>query len=177
MGTTTALVTFAEFERLPDEECKLELIDGEVLRMPPAETRHMRIAKRIFLVLNDAIGILHNQGVSRDLGEALFETGYRMRNNWLIPDISISHAGQVEGKYLEGAPALAIEVISESNTAPKMRRKIRTYLDNGCREIWVVDPDTASIEVHIGKTAIEHEGQFTSDLLPGVSIDLAAIFA
>ena len=173
MGTTTALVTFEEFERLPDEECKLELMDGEVLRMPPAELRHMRIAKRLFLLLEGALGSLNR----RDLGEVLFETGYHMGNNWLVPDVSISHAGQAEGKYLEGAPALAIEVISECNTAPQMRRKIRKYFEHGCREVWVVDPETASVQVHIGKTAVEHEGQLSSDLLPGVAIDLAPIFA
>jgi Uma2 family endonuclease len=35
MGGTTPLMTFDEFERLPDEPGKLELIDGELVRMPP----------------------------------------------------------------------------------------------------------------------------------------------
>jgi len=34
MGTTTNLMTFEQFERLPDEPHKLELIDGELIRMP-----------------------------------------------------------------------------------------------------------------------------------------------
>ena len=176
MGTTTALVTFGEFERLPDEECKLELMDGEVLRMPPAETRHMRIAMRLYDFLKDALCGLHGRRQGADLGEVWIETGYHMGNTWLISDVSITHASQLEDKYLEGAPALAIEVISECNTAPKMRRKIRKYFEHGCREVWVVDPETASVQVQIGKTAVEHEGQLSSDLLPGVSIDLAPIF-
>ncbi len=177
MGTTTALVTFDEFERLPDEECKLELIDGEVLRMPPAEYRHTLISLRIYDFLKEALRILHGKGQARDLGQVLHEGGYRLGHNWLIPDVSITHAGQTARKYLEGAPALAIEVISESNTARMMHRKVRKYFESGCREAWVFYPETASVLVHSGKTAVEREGLLTSDLLPGVSIDLAPIFA
>ena len=47
MGTITTLVTSAEFERLPNEPCKLQLMNGELIRTPPAETGRMRIALRI----------------------------------------------------------------------------------------------------------------------------------
>jgi hypothetical protein len=36
MGTTTSLLTFEEFERLPDEPGKLELLHGELFHVPPA---------------------------------------------------------------------------------------------------------------------------------------------
>jgi Uma2 family endonuclease len=145
MGTTTALVTFEEFERFPEEEDerKLELLDGEVPRMPPAEFRHGRISLRIFLFLVEALRMLHAKGQCQDLGEVLHEIGYRIAPcTWLIPDVSITHAGQAEGKYLKGSPALAIEVISESNTVRTMHRKRRRYFENGCREAWVVYPET-----------------------------------
>jgi Uma2 family endonuclease len=54
MGTITTLVTFEEFERLPDEPGKLELMNGELIRMPPAETRHVRIALRLYKHFWDA---------------------------------------------------------------------------------------------------------------------------
>ena len=176
MGITTALVTFEEFERFPDEDGKLELLDGEVLRMPPAETRHMRISKRVFVFLLEALRALHSNGQCSNLGEVLIETGYHMGDTWLIPDVSVTHAGQKETKYLEGAPALAIEVISESNTVRMMQRKIRKYFENGCKEAWVFYPDTAAVQIHRGKTSTEIEGQLTSELLPGITIDLASIF-
>jgi Uma2 family endonuclease len=179
MGGITTFVTFEEFERLPEDESdgKVELIDGEVVRMPPAFFRHMDITMRTFLFLHGTLDTLHANGLATGLGRVCMETGYHMGNNWLTPDVSITHAGQTVNKYLEGAPALAIEVISESNTVPKMRRKIRKYFENGCRELWVFDPDTASVVVHRGKTSVEVEGQLSTDLLPGITIDLAAIFA
>jgi Uma2 family endonuclease len=177
MGTSTSLVTFEEFERMADEPCKLELMDGEVVRMPPAETRHMRIAQRIYRILDATLQELHGKEQALNLGEVFIETGYHMGANWLIPDVSVSYAGQIERKYLESAPALAIEVISEANTAQMMHRKVRKYIDNGSKEVWLFYPETASVTVYRGKTAVEVEGALISDLLPGVSIDLDAIFA
>src|ERR1019366_2578743 len=50
MGTTT-LLSFEEFERLPDEPGKLELLDGELIQLPPAKRKHVDIAHRIYDLL------------------------------------------------------------------------------------------------------------------------------
>ena len=42
MGATT-LLTFEEFERLPDEPGKMELLDEEPIRLPPAKLKYTRI--------------------------------------------------------------------------------------------------------------------------------------
>ena len=47
--TTSGLLTFEEFERLPDEPGKLELLEGELIRMPPAKRKHMYTTQRLFL--------------------------------------------------------------------------------------------------------------------------------
>jgi Uma2 family endonuclease len=173
MGTTTGLMSFAEFEQLPDHEegWKLELLDGELIRMPPAFTPHMRLARRFFVILNAA--------VPASLGEAFFETGYKLDENWLVPDVSVSHQGQVEvdGKYIPGAPALAVEVISESNTVKEMHLKMLRYFEYGAREVWVVHPTTRSITVQHGDHSVEVRDTLTSDLFPGLSINLAEIFS
>jgi Uma2 family endonuclease len=176
MGTTTNLMTFEQFERLPDEPHKLELIDGELIRMPPAITKQMRITLRLFKILDAALGMLQGKGQARDLGEVFVETGYLIGANWVIPDVSITHARQTENKYLEGAPALAVEVISKANTAEMMQRKIQLYMQNGAREAWLFYPRAQSVTVYRGRTATEVEGTLTSELLPGVSIDLSEIY-
>jgi len=176
MGTTTTSMTFEEFERLPDEPNKLELIDGELVRMPPAITKHMRIVMHLYDTLQDTVRLLGGNGLARDLGEVFSETGYLIGSNWVTPDVSITHAGQQEGQYLEGAPALAVEVISKANTAEMMQRKVKLYLENGSREVWVFYPRTETAVVHRGKTSVEVEGKLTSELLPGISIDLSEVF-
>jgi Uma2 family endonuclease len=39
MGTTT-LLTFTEFQELPDSTGKRELLDGELIEMPPPKARY-----------------------------------------------------------------------------------------------------------------------------------------
>jgi len=48
-------------------------------------------------------------------------------------------------------------------------------MEGGAREVWLIYPGTGSVSVYRGKTAREVEGMLTSELLPGVSIDLSAI--
>ena len=107
MGATTTLMTFEEFERLPDEPGKLELIDGELIRMPPAKARHGKISQVLNRLLEDMLRELHAKGPANDLGVVFKEMGFLIGSNWVTPDVSITHAGQLENDYFEGAPALA----------------------------------------------------------------------
>lgn len=178
MGTTTRLMTFAEFERLPEEEndWKVELIDGELLRMPPPFAKHTRISHRLRDTFTAALQKLHAEAKATNLGEAFVEMGYLIGDNWVIPDVSITSAAQREGKYIEGAPALAIEVISMSNRAETVHRKTQLYLENGAREVWIFWPRTSTVSVVRGNTSTDVKGKLTTDLLPGLTLDLAEIF-
>ncbi len=180
MRSSTSLMTFEEFERLPEEPGKFELLDGELIQMPPAKSKHSKIVKRVFALLDDVVGRLHLQGKAPELGEVFVETGYRLGSRtWLQPDVSILHASQNEQEYFEGAPALAVEIISESNTASEMDRKVRRYLAHGGREVWLIYPETRSIWIHQAGSpaALSHAGCFSSTLLPGEEFDLEQILS
>jgi Uma2 family endonuclease len=105
------------------------------------------------------------------------EFGYKLsRRSWLQPDVSIEHPGQKRSEYLEGAPLLAVEIISESNRADQMHRKVKSYLATGSHEVWVVYPDTRSVVVHHAEQSSEYDNVLRSDLLPGLAIDLGELF-
>jgi Uma2 family endonuclease len=166
MGTTTSLLTFEEFERLPDEPGKLEFLDGEPFHLPPAILRPMEIAKRLFMILMQ----------TPLKAQTYFEMGYKMGGTaWLQPDVSIAHPGQPSGEYFEGAPLLAVEVISESNTAEFMDRKIKRYLANGGAEVWVLYPRTKCVWVFRDGHAQEFRGTLKSEIVPGLEINLAEL--
>jgi Uma2 family endonuclease len=102
MGTTT-LLSFEEFEQLPDEPGKVELLDGELIQLPPAKYKHMEIAHRIHALLVPAVG---KAEASAKLGRAYLEMGYKFGTRaWLQPDVSISYRDQPRGNYFESAPA------------------------------------------------------------------------
>lgn len=168
----TTLLSFEEFEQLPSEPGKMEFLDGELIRLPPAKFRHAKITHRLYELLK---ALVENSAL---LGEAYMEMGYKMgQKSWLQPDVSIAHLNQPSNDYLEGAPLLAIEVISESNTAEQMDRKVKTYLSNGGKEVWVVYPKTQCVWVFRAGHADEFRGSLRSDVVPGLLIDLDHLFS
>src|ERR1039458_600166 len=54
MGTTT-LMSFEEFELLDAGADDVELLRGELIRIPPPQRRHMEICERLFELLKAAL--------------------------------------------------------------------------------------------------------------------------
>jgi Uma2 family endonuclease len=158
-ATTTKLMTFAEFEQLPDEVCRRhELRHGELVEVPPPKFKHRVIQDRVSMLLGSACG---GAGyVSVEFGfRALPEGEYRTADV-----VSISPARYAAAKgldYFQGAPDMVIEVLSPSNTKAMMREKEAFCLGNGCLEFWVVDEAKRLVMVSTpnGVTTTYHSGQ------------------
>jgi Uma2 family endonuclease len=174
MGTTATLLTVEEFRRLPAPETgKLELLDGEVIHTAPLTMyRHTRTSNRLSKTLMPFEG-------TAGLGEVFVEAEYKLGERTMMrPDVSVTHGDQlVSDDDLVGAPALAIEVISPSDTAEQMNRKVKLYLENGAIEVWTAYGDTRSVWVFREGRAEEFRGFLRSALLPGLEIDLEQIFS
>ena len=52
------------------------------------------------------------------------------------------------GPFFEGAPDLAVEVLSPGNTRREIAAKVRDYLAAGAGAVWVVDPSRGTVMVH-----------------------------
>jgi hypothetical protein len=129
--SSTALMTFAEFEQLPDAPGKQELIDGELITMPPPELRHSTLVKRLFGLL------LRHLPESRVWPD---RTGYRILDGWIEPDVSVSWPDQRrDEKYFLGSPMIAIEILSPGE---EIERKLTLYFAEGAAEVWVIDGKT-----------------------------------
>jgi Uma2 family endonuclease len=179
MGTVKTRLTFEEFEQLPDQPGKQELIRGELIEMPPADYKHNDITHRIFKLLDSALERAHAGGEAGELARVFHETGYLLPGEgWLVPDVSVTHAGQRVEKYLIGAPAIAIEVISPSNTAKQIDAKAKLYFEFGAREMWRVFPRTKQVTIQLpGSTrVIAADAVITTPLLPGLALSVQEIF-
>jgi Uma2 family endonuclease len=180
MGTlTSTLLTFEDFERLPDEPGKRELLEGEVIEMPPADLEHSEFSHFIYHLLRDSLAAAHARGEAKELGKVYLEAGYKMPGaRYVQPDVSVTHAAQTHTKYLTDGPAIAIEVVSESNTARAMEKKVALYFRYGAREVWRVYRDPLHIVVHLADNSRSiYEGSLTTALLPGFELPLAALRA
>lgn len=177
ISTATKRMTFEEFEQMPEQPGKQELLDGELIELPPAKLRHNEIRERVYLRLLALVTELHAHSEAQHLGRVHIEMGYRLQSRgWLQPDVSITHAGQQERDYYLEPPALAVEVISNEKTADHIDKKLKLYLENGSLEVWVLYPNQQHMWIYkSGGGGEVYSGSFQSQLLAGQHIDLADI--
>ena len=176
------LLTLDEFERLPDDESRTELVRGRLVREPPAGMDHGWLANRLAVLISLFVD-RHALGevFTADTGFVLFEEPPTVR----APDVAfVSRHRLPPPEEFIGfghlAPDLAVEIVSPSNTAVEILHKVEDYLEAGTRLVWVVEPGRRSVIVHRSR----HEGLLLRDddrldgceVLPGFSVRIAEIF-
>jgi Uma2 family endonuclease len=82
---------------------------------------------------------------------------------------------------IPGAPDLAVEVLSPTDTVSAMRRKIRQYFAAGTQCVWIVYPETREVEIwkqpsQPQKVLQETDVLEDTDLLPGFALRVGALF-
>lgn len=175
-------LTAEDLSELPLSDVRAELVHGNVVREPPAGFGHGVHAARIGSFLQVWVET-HGAGVvcSAETGFVLFRDPDTVR----APDaafVSWERVAQVADRepFFEGAPDLAVEVVSPGDTAPEVAAKVRDYLAAGSRQVWIVRPRERTITVHRPGAAPLHLGADArlegGDTLPGFSLPVARIF-
>jgi Uma2 family endonuclease len=177
--TTTNLLSWEAFEQLPDDGMHREVLEGELITLPPPEWCHNSIALRIYSALHaiqDQTGFI-----------ARHEDGYRLTENpvtWIQPDVSFVSAARAEAaerqRFAFGAPELAVEIISPSESPAKVERKLKLLFAHGCQAVWVVYPKRKKVAVHRPNGAVVTLGLGDSltlpELLPGWELPVSKLF-
>jgi Uma2 family endonuclease len=176
---------FWELSNLPENEnTRLELSEGEIIEMPPAGGKHGGIVFQIGL----PIGMHVKQHKLGYVTAA--ETGYVLHQN---PDgkdtVRAADLGFVAAARLpDGLPSghipfahdFAVEVVSPSDRADQIEKKVTQYLQSGTRLLWIVYPATKTVVVYSANSMRRFEmGEILDgeDVLPGLSLAVADIFA
>jgi Uma2 family endonuclease len=180
---TAALVTSEQFLALPDEfdpsgnRIKDELIAGEVIKMPPASGLHDVRKNRIARILSRYLDNSPQLGL-----DVQVEIAYKVSQyDTLTPDVSVVRAERLyagKSRLIEGAPDIAIEVISPTDTASGIKKKIKAYLENGASAVWIFYDD-GSVMVHSASHVSELQGEqkLQDPLLPEFSVAVSSFFA
>jgi Uma2 family endonuclease len=178
---TRARVRFSyrDYLLLPEDK-RYEILDGELFVVPAPNTRHQRISKRL-----EAALIHHVEGSG--IGE-VFHAPYDVilsDENIVQPDILVvrkDRSALVGELNLQGAPDIAVEILSPGTRNKDLELKRKIYAAFGIREYWIVDPDADTIEV-----LVLHEGQYaravvfgrfdrlSSPLLPDLNLPLGPV--
>lgn len=174
------------------EDVWAEVIDGRIVlqketNMTPTGTLHNIVAGNVFRIL-DRFGREHNLGVAFTDGliYVLDENDEGIRTA-RVPDVSFVRRERLGGdldlqRPFPGAPDLAAEVVSPSESAGDVLAKVRDYLAAGTAQVWVLYPDQREIHRHVrgSQSVTVLAGDQTvdvSDPLPGLTISARACFA
>lgn len=165
MGAVT-LLTDEQFLNLPETPGKQELLDGELISFPVAKKIHNDISHELYEELKSVL----------ERARVRMAAGFRLRGGrWLVPDVSVIWPDQPAGEWFEGAPMIAIEVISPGNSAEEINRKTQMYLEDGSSEVWIVYPSDRSMNVFRKDGAyVRVTGVYHGELI-GMQVDLAKI--
>ncbi|ACK67382.1 protein of unknown function DUF820 [Rippkaea orientalis PCC 8801] len=180
-GTHQKIVTDEEFMFLPEEGGHYELINGEVVDMGNSGMEHGNISAYL-------CGLIELYARRQKLGVTCdSSTAFSLKSgNKRSPDVSFVIKERLQGikrlpkGYFQGAPDLVVEVISPNNTFEELHQKIVEYFDNGCRLLWVINPDEKTVLVYhkpepdkLLKVTDNLDGE---DILPGFTLSVSELF-
>jgi Uma2 family endonuclease len=170
------------FMALPDDGQRYEIVNGELIDMGNSGALHGYVCSLLLAALMGYI-------LPQKLGVVLdSSTAFKMKNgNKRSPDISFFAKERLQGitelpsGFLEGAPDLAVEVLSPGNTVEEIHDKLTEYFENGTRLAWVIHPNEKYILVY--RSAQEPDRLLKSvdfldgeEVVPGFSLPVADLF-
>lgn len=173
-------MTEDQFDRWCDEDVKAEWVDGEVILMSPENEEHIDWAQWFLRVLAEFV---EHHDLGRVIGRE-FQVRLPRQRRRRSPDVLFvarGRLGLVRHTFLEGAPDLAIEIVSPDSQSRDWRDKYGEYERAGVREYWVFDPMSRRFEAYaLGSgrpkrfaPVPEQDGRIASSVLPGFHLRLS----
>lgn len=175
---TVTLEQFLAFcERSENRDKLFELIDGEIVEKVTG-----------FLHSTTAVNVgyffkLHL--TSNNVGYVTGADGtYLIAPDFApMPDVAyISRARLPEppAREVQGAPDIAVEIKSPTDSKRDLRRKAERYLTHGTRLVWLVFPEEQEVEVYVpDKDVMTFKAGSTldgADVLPGFTLAVSDVF-
>jgi Uma2 family endonuclease len=182
MATTEKLVTAEELLRMPEpaDGSRYELFEGELIQMTPAGARHGACCARVCLILG---GYVKEKSAGHVASNDTGVFTERDPDTVLAPDLAYWRTEtlpELPDGFAEVAPDLAVEVVSPSDTAGYVHRKVLHYLDHGVSLVWIVDPKTRTVTVYRSRQDVcilgEAEEITGGNVLPGFSHRVGEFF-
>ena len=184
MGKTATTRAQPNYEKPPRRVGKLyEVVDGIFVEPKPMGALQTWIAWRLIRALGSLLDRNQLGTVGAEMLFLLQESPRLERR----PDVAfVSHERwdtdqpPLERSAWNVIPDLAVEVVSPSNSATEIFKKVTDYFQAGVKRVWVIYPGERSIQVyasldesHVVRGEASLEG---GAILPGFSIKLADLF-
>jgi Uma2 family endonuclease len=161
----TEKFTRRDYMQLP-EGFPAELIEGEFVREPAPTRWHQNLVLEIATRLRTVAGPRRVLPAPTDV----------FVDEWSVlqPDVLVTAPDDPvrPGTDPDATPLLVVEVLSPSTARRDRDFKTAIYLRAGVREVWLVDPDAGTVEVHTtaGVERVAGDGRASSAALPGFNL-------
>lgn len=181
MATQTQLVTAEELLMMPHNGMRLELVRGELRKMPPAGDEHGELAHELGYYLSKYV---REHGLGKVYAA---ETGFRIGTNpdtVRAPDVAFISRDRLTPRqpgFRALAPDLIAEVNSPNDRPSEVAEKVADWLHAGVRMVLVVDPRKRTVTVYrsLTDTAVLTEADQLGggDVVPGWRLAVRDLFA
>ncbi len=179
--TTSPQMTADQLLRLSLPDTRTELVRGRLLVREPAGGRHGAVANQVAYRLTSHV---ESTGAGRVYAA---ETGFtisRDPDTVRAPDVAFIAAARLPASdpigFFEGAPDLAVEVLSPGDRPGEVHEKVADWLSAGARLVWVIDPERRVARVYRADgsdTALDGDGTLSGeDVLPGLGLPLPDVW-
>jgi Uma2 family endonuclease len=141
------ILTYQDYQELPDDGKRYELHEGELSVTPAPSPEHQESLAN----LNDFI----RQHVrTRGLGKVFFAPLDCILDDTTIvqPDLvylDASRLGELSKRGIEGPPTLVVEVVSPTTRRTDQVRKLQLYAKYRVPYYWFVDPEARAIDAYV----------------------------
>jgi Uma2 family endonuclease len=180
MPDSTPLVTAEQLERQPDDDFRYELVEGRVIRMSPVGFQHGDIVIRF-------ASLISQHARACNLGSVVTEVGFKLASNpdtVRAPDIAFLKRQRipcpVPRGFWQGAPDLAVEVLSPDDAPADIRAKVGEYLAHDVPVVVVVDPDAMTATTYrrqsLSQVLSRHDLLDLDDAVAGFRCQVREIF-
>jgi len=182
LSSTARPITRHEYALIPFGAPNYQLVEGDLVMAPSPNTPHQDIAGRLYRIIGNHLD-------AHPLGRAFIAPldVHLSDLNVYQPDVFFIRKGNytiIEEHGIEGAPDLVVEILSKTTAKYDLGIKRTVYARTGVEELWIIDPAKRTLALYrlsenADTPAATHRAKqkFTSALLPGLTVDLTAVFA
>ena len=134
----TGSYTFEDFLAVITPDQKADLLDGVIYMASPEGTEDNKLGGWLYRLMSEYVERL-------DLGEVFYtRVAFRITNK-RGPEPDVAFVSQrrlhrVEKGYVDGAPDIAVEIVSPDSVERDYEKKRLIYEKAGVKEYWIVDP-------------------------------------
>jgi Uma2 family endonuclease len=119
-----------------------EVWEGVLHMVPPPSFSHQQFGSELLAVLRP---LARRLGLDLTYETGIFKPG-QGEGDYRVPDLVCSKPAQRSARGIEGRAELVVEILSPDDES---RDKLAFYASLGVPEVWLVDPDTRVLELHV----------------------------